>query len=136
MSYESFLLHIQLDAVWIPRDQNSKVDIFSKITDFDVYSVHDDVFSHLVGLWGPHTMDRFSYWCNTKLPRFNLRFLQPGSKAMDAFSQDWSSDNNWLVPPIAVIGKVLNHMRDCRAVGTLIVPLWKSACFFDFFMQR
>ena len=41
---------------------------------------------------------------------------------MDAFSQDCSSDNNWLVPPIAVIGKVLNHIGDCRAVGTLIVP--------------
>ena len=59
MSYESFLLHIQPDAVWIPRDQNSKVDIFSKITDFDLYSVHDDVFSHLVGLWGPHIMAVF-----------------------------------------------------------------------------
>jgi len=105
-----------------PRDQNSKVDIFSTITDFDVYSVHDGVFSHLAGLWGPHTKDRFSYCYNTKLLRFNLRFLQPGSKAVGVFSQDWSSDNNCLVPPIAVIGKVLSHMRDCRAV-TLIVPL-------------
>jgi len=93
-----------------------------------VYSVHDDVFSRLVD-----TIDRFSYCYNTKLPRFNLRFLQRGSKAVDAFSQDWSSDNNWLVPPIAVIGKELSHMRDCRAVGTLIVPLWKSACLFGFF---
>ena len=137
MSYESFLLHIQPDAVWILRDQNSKVDIFSKITDFDLYSVHDDVFSHLVGLCGPHIIGSFSYcYIIPNCPRLISRFLQPGSKAVDAFSQDWSSDNNWLVPPIAVIGKVLSHMRDCRAVGTLIVPLWKSACFLDFFMQR
>ena len=74
--------------------------------------VHDDVFSHLAGLWGPHTIERFSHCYNTKLLRFNLRFLQPGSKAVDVFSQDWSSDNNCLVPPIAVIGKVLSHMRD------------------------
>ena len=35
----TFHLHIQLDAFWIPREQNSKVDIFSKITDFVDYSV-------------------------------------------------------------------------------------------------
>jgi len=35
----TFHLHIQLGAFWIPRDQNSKVDIFSKITDFADYSV-------------------------------------------------------------------------------------------------
>ena len=35
----TFHLHIQLDAFRIPRDQNSKEDIFNKITDFADYSV-------------------------------------------------------------------------------------------------
>ena len=86
-------------------------------------------FFHLEELWGPHSVDRFACSYNAKLPRFNSRFLQPGTEAVDAFSQDWSSDNNWLVPPTALIGRVLNHMRDCKAVGTLIVPIWKSAQF-------
>ena len=42
---------------------------------------------------------------NTKLPWFNSRFLQPGSEAVDTFSQGRSSDNNWLVPPIVVIDR-------------------------------
>ena len=63
------------------------------------------------------------------MPRFNSRFLQPGAEAVDAFSQDWSSDNNWLVPPTTLIGRVLCHIRDCKAVGTLILPMWKSAQF-------
>ena len=63
------------------------------------------------------------------MPSFNSRFLQPAAEAVDAFSQDWSLDNNWLVPPTTLIGRVLCHMRDCKAVGTLIVPMWKSAQF-------
>ena len=120
---------IHLDVVWIPRDQNSKDDMLSKLKDFDDFVVHDDVFFQLEGLWGPHTIDRIACYYNTKLPRFNSRFLQPRSEAVDAFSQDWSSENNWLVPPPTVIGKVLTHMRDCRAVGTLVVPMWKSAYY-------
>ena len=52
--------HIHLDVVWIPWNQNAKVDILNKIADFDDYSVHDEVFSHLDGLWGPHTIKIFA----------------------------------------------------------------------------
>ena len=88
------------------------------------------MFFHLEELWGSRSVDRFSCCYKAKLPRFNSRFLQPAAEAVDAFSQDWSSDNhNWLVPPTTLIGRVLCHMRDCKAVGTLIVPMWKSAHF-------
>ena len=63
------------------------------------------------------------------MSRFNSRFLQPGTEAVDAFSQDWSTENNWLVPPTVLIGRPLSHLRDCKAIGTLIVPMWKSAQF-------
>ena len=35
---------IQLDLVCLPRRQNAQADFFSKVIDFDDYSVHDDVF--------------------------------------------------------------------------------------------
>lgn len=114
---------------WMPRDQNSQADFFSKIVDFDDYSVIDEVFFHLEELWSPHSLDRFACSYNAKLLRFNSRFLQPGTEAVDAYSQDWSSDNNWLVPPTTLIGRVLCHMHNCKAVGTLIVLTWKSAQF-------
>ncbi|XP_068716373.1 uncharacterized protein [Montipora foliosa] len=95
--------NIRLDLTWIPRDQNSEADRFSKVVDIDDYSVHDDVFIHLDRLWGPHSIDRFASSYNAKLPRFNSRFLQSGTEAIDAFSQDWSCDNNWIVPPTTVV---------------------------------
>ena len=33
-------------------------------------------------------------------------------------------ENNWVNPPFALIGKVLLHMKACKAVGTIIVPRW------------
>ena len=112
---------IQLDVIWLPREQNSQADFHSRIVDFDDYSLHDEVFFQLDELWGPHSVDRVACSYNTKLPRFNSRFLQPGTEAVDAFSQDWSSENNWLVPPTIPICRSLSHMRDCMAVGTLIL---------------
>ena len=54
----------QLAMNWIPRDQNSQADFFSKIVDFDR-------FFHLKELWGPHSVDRFACSYTAKLPRFN-----------------------------------------------------------------
>ena len=78
------------------------------------------MFFHLENLWGPHSADRFACSYNVKLPRFNSRFVQPGTEADDAFTQDWSSENNWLVSPISLIGRILKHMSNCTAVGTLV----------------
>ena len=56
--------------------------------------MHDDVFKQLDQLCGPHSIDRFASSYNAKLSKFNSRFLHPGTEAVDAFTQDWSSENN------------------------------------------
>ena len=119
----------QLDLIWLPRRQNAHADFFSKVIDFDDYSVHDGVFKQLDYPWGPHSIDRFASSYKAKLSRFSSRFLHPGTEAVDAFTQDWSSENNWLVPSISLIAKLLSHMHESKAVGTLIVPIWKSSYF-------
>lgn len=122
---------IQLDISWLPRQQNAKADFLSKIIDCDDYSVHDELFAQLDEFWGLQTVDRFAHCYNAKLPRFNSRFLQPRTEAYDPFTQDWSSENNWLVPPITFVsvGNVLAHMKSCSAHGTLVVPMRKSEYF-------
>lgn len=66
---------------------------------------------------------------NSKLPKFNSRFLQPRTDAVNAFSQDCSMENNWLAPPTLLIGRSLSHLSDYEVIGTLIVLMWKSAQF-------
>ena len=76
-------------------------------------------------------MDRFACNYNAKLPRFNSRFFQSGSEAVDAFCQDWRFNKNWLCPPVCLIARVIQHLELCQARGTLIVPLWKSSFFWN-----
>ena len=82
--------------------------------------------------WDPHSVDRFANHENTQLPRFNSRFWCPGTEAVDAFSVSWAGENNWLVPPIFLIPKVLNHMVALGGRATLVVPAWPSAPFWPF----
>ena len=74
-------------------------------------------------------MDRFASHYNAQLPRFNSRFWNPGTEAIDAFTADWHDDNNWLCPPVYLIPRSLRHAQNCRASGTLVVPEWPSAVF-------
>ena len=58
--------------------------------------------------------------------------MEPGSEAVDAFTQDWSNDNNWLCPPVALIVRTVKHLQMCKASGTLIIPEWPSSYFWPF----
>ena len=76
-------------------------------------------------------MDRFADHHNTQLPRFNSRFWNPGTEAVDAFTCDWGSETNWICPPPYLIPRVIRHAQKTKAKGTLIVPLWRSAPFWS-----
>ena len=52
------------------------------------------------------------------------------------FTQNWSSDNNWLVPPIFCVMRAIKHLLFCKAEGTLIVPKWISAPYWPFIFDE
>ena len=120
---------ITIDVHWIPRDHNCVADEISKMIDYDDYTINDDIFAFLDNAWGPHTIDRFACHYNKKLVLFNSKFFQPGTSGINAFSQGWAFVNNWLCPPTYLTIKVVNQLKNCKAAGTLIVPLWRSAHF-------
>ena len=65
-------------------------------------------------------MDRLAKALNAHLPRFNSRFRVPGTAAVDAFSVSWAAENNWLVPLVHCIVRVIQHLLVCSAFGTLV----------------
>ena len=79
--------------------------------------------------WGPHSLDQFANHENAQLPRFYSRFGCCGTEGVDAFAVPWAGDNNWLVPPIFLIPRVLNHLAAFGGRGTLFVPAWPSSPF-------
>jgi len=88
--------------------------------------LNPEVFQWLDYLWGPHTIDSAR---NIQISRFNSRYWSPGTEAVDAFTFDWAEDNNWWVPPVHLICRVIRHAQNTRSPGTLIVPKWLSSPF-------
>ncbi|KAK3093403.1 hypothetical protein FSP39_015112 [Pinctada imbricata] len=123
------LFDIKLEVEWIPREENQLADYISKIHDYDDWEVSDDFFYFMDGLFGPVTVDRFASLNTRKTSRYNSKFWDPYCEAVDAFTQNWSSENDWLVPPIYLISRCIRHLKGCKGQGTLIAPEWKSSSF-------
>lgn len=124
-----FDFNIHLKVQWVPRDLNVVADSISKVRDTDDWEVSMDFFKFMDGLWGPHDIDRFATNRNRKTLRYNSKFCDINTEAVDCFTQNWSGCNNWLVPPIAMVSKTILHLLSCNAHGTIIVPKWPSAAF-------
>ncbi|BDA43598.1 probable Gag-Pol polyprotein at N-terminal half [Coccomyxa sp. Obi] len=116
--------NIQLRIEWTPRENNMLADQLSKLHDADDWMLNKKYFRILDQLWGPHTFDRFASGTNNQCSKFCSRFWCPGSAGVDAFSYNWQGENNWVNAPFALLGRVMLHMRACKAVGTVIVPWW------------
>ncbi|CAC5401155.1 unnamed protein product [Mytilus coruscus] len=87
--------NISLYAQWIPREENEKADALSRIIDIDDWGISFEFFDFFNSIWGPFTVDRFANMHNTKLTRFNSKYWNPTTTAIDAFTCNWHGENNW-----------------------------------------
>lgn len=120
---------ISLEVEWIPRNQNQIADIYSKIFDFDDWFVSDLYFNYFNKAWGPYTCDLFADSNNRKLANFYSPYWCPGTSGVDAFAQNWSEFNCWIVPPVKLISRSISHLFTCKGQGTLVIPKWTSSPF-------
>ena len=63
---------ISLEIEWVPRSKNVVADLYSKLFDFDDWSVQDVYFNYFNKLWGPFTCDIFADENNHKLPIYHI----------------------------------------------------------------
>uniref|UniRef100_A0A914XGM4 Reverse transcriptase domain-containing protein n=1 Tax=Plectus sambesii TaxID=2011161 RepID=A0A914XGM4_9BILA len=120
-----------ITPVWVPREQNAEADEASRIVDYDDWGVKSSFFRICEKRWGPYLIDRFADHRNTKVSRFNSKFYVPGSEAVDALACHWGGEMNWLCPPISLVVQTIQHLRDCKAKGTIVVPDWPSQLYFS-----
>ena len=65
-------------------------------------------------------------------PRFRaliLEFTNPALKLWTLSPIAERVENYWIHPPVSQMSRVITHMRACKAVGTLAIPMWKSSHF-------
>lgn len=121
--------NIKLYPSWIPRENNKLADRISKEFDTDNWSIDEETFNYIESNYGSFTIDRFADNENRKCQKFNSKEFCPETKAVNAFTEHWGFEFNWLSPPIYLIGKTLQHLRNCKGKGVLFVPMWRSSYF-------
>ena len=92
---------IKITPEWVPREQNYDADFYSKIKDTDSWGIDQQSLDYINSLFGPFSVDRLADDRNRKLAIFNSRYYCPGSAHVNSFTADWSTDNNWLCPPVS-----------------------------------
>ena len=125
----------EIHTVWIPRKQNTQVDYLSRIIGIDDWAIFTELFQFTDDLWGPHSLDRFASSNNAKTKLFNSLYWNPGSLGVNSFNSDWSQDVSWLVLPVILASRAINHLVKCKAKGTLIVPKWTSSPFWPLIFE-
>jgi len=111
--------NIVLWPVWLSRSANTIADSMSRSPERDDWALLPSCFDDLDALWGPHTVDRFATHYNAQLPQFNSKVWCPGTSGINCFLQDWSTDNNWLCPPVSLVVQTVSHTLQQGALATL-----------------
>lgn len=127
--------NIDLQATWIPREQNAVADALSKLEDPNDWSLNPAIFSELNQKWGPFVVDLFASFNNHLLKDYYCLHHTPDCLAVDAFTQRWSG-NCWCNPPFGLISKVIQHAQWCSASMCLVCPLWPSAVWWHLLLSE
>ena len=122
-------------AVWVPREENDEADALSKWKDHTEWKVQDWVFQKASRVFSPPQVDRFAMPKNAKTPRFNTLFDALGSEAIDAFTQDWTNQLNWVACPFSLIPQVLQLLRQQKAQAIMVVPHWPAQKWWPIMMR-
>ena len=77
------------------------------------------------------TIDRFADDKNTKLPWFNARFFQCSSRSNRLLFTRLGHGNQLGSPPISLVLRAIEHCKNCQAQMIRVVPLWRSAVFWE-----
>ena len=71
-------------------------------------------------MYGTFSVDRFA---KKTVNKSNSKYFCPGTSHINAFTDEWSRDRNWLFPSKSCIGSVLRYLILCKARGALPVPI-------------
>ena len=116
---------VMVDVLWIPSELNIIPDDLSRMVDVNDWTVRQQAWEAIVGMWPQLTVDRFADEWNAKLPRFNSRFAHPSSENANGLSQAWQRDElSYACPPLAMMGRVLSLVAQQRTRAVIVIPEW------------
>ena len=133
---EALEANITLSAKYIAGTLSWRADHLSRVRSTYQWRLHPNLFQMLDMVWGPHHIDRFASITSIQLPVYNSLYWDPQTSGVDALAQkNWGTINNFVKAPFALIPKILNIIREQKAVATLIAPKWVGQPWFQQLMD-
>ena len=119
----------ELQAEWISTLDNHAADALSREEDTTDWALSPEIFA-LFSRLTLFTVDRFATELNAMLPRFNSRWLCPGTEAVDSLKladSAWAEETNWCNPPWPLLPSLVAKLRSSQARAAVVAPYWPSA---------
>ena len=107
------------------RSAENPVDAPSRLKGWDEWRLCQALFDKVSADCGPYTVDRFASAHTALLPRYNSMWADPAAEGLvNAFSNDWRGERNWIHPPIDLLDDVCLKLREEPCCATVVAPHW------------
>ena len=127
---------IELKAAHIAGKLNVLPDHLSRLKIRPTeWTLKDSVVEQIFSIWGTPYIDLFASIHNCKTQMFCTWIPHPNAYATDALSVPWEGMFAYAFPPICLIPKVIQHMRQYHCRLILIAPLWPRRQWYTQLLQ-
>ena len=99
------------------------------------WTLNNSVSQSIFQVWGTPMIDLFASEENRKVTMFCSWMPSPLAFAVDALSVSWENMEAYAFPPIALIPKVLQHMKKFHCQLILIAPQWPRRHWYTDLLQ-
>ena len=122
---------IWVSAAHIPGSENVVAGTNSRIFErSSEWKLRQRVFKYIVRTFGKPDIDLFASRINHHLSNYISWRPDPGAKAVDAISINWSATYNYCFPPFSIILKVVQKIQQDKAQAIVVVPYWATQNWF------
>jgi len=98
------------------------------------WSLNSNYFRHIEIEFGVPEIDLFASYLNFKCRKFISWHPDPSSSSVDAFTISWTGIKFYAFPPFCLIPRVLRKIRNDKARGIVVAPLWNSQPWYPMYM--
>ena len=117
---------ITLKARHIPEYLNVMANLLSRSNQVQSteWSLHPQVFKQICQKWFTPHVDLFATHLNHKLPLYVSPVPYPNAWDIDALNLNWTGLTAHAYPPMALLLRVIQKIRQCHCLIIIIAPGW------------
>ena len=132
-------LDVRIVVTHVPGIQNTLADALSRMDLVGDYQLKLNVYKQAIRSLGLNpTIDVFANSSNNKCRRF-LALPGPlaaGAWALDALCYSWTGEIPYVFPPVQIIPRVLQKLRQEVRAAILVVPEWTSRPWWNLMLEN